>query len=81
MIAMMSPVSTHFLGEKMADYCKSLILDKIKVEPIPPIYFEIYNECHKLKNKYYRSYRSLVIRIVDNDDYVIEFNAENAKIK
>ncbi|XP_015363477.1 PREDICTED: senecionine N-oxygenase-like [Diuraphis noxia] len=81
MIAMMSPVSTHFLGENMSEYCKSLILDKIKVEPIPPIYFEIYNECHKLKNKYYRTYRSMVIRIVDNDDYVIELDAENAKTK
>lgn len=81
MIKMMSPVSTHFLGNNMLNYCNSLILDKIKVEPIPPVYFEIYDRCHQLKDKYYRSYRSMVVRIVDNDDYVIELDEENAKTK
>lgn len=81
MITAMTPVSTHFLGKNMLDYCKSLLLDTIKVEPIPPIYFEICNECHKLKDKYHRSYHSSVVRIINNDDYVIEFDSKNAKNK
>jgi len=81
MITTMTPVSTHFLGQNMLNYCKSLLLDTIKVEPIPSVYFEIYNGCHKLKDKYFRSYHSSVVRIINNDDYVIEFNEENAKNK
>jgi hypothetical protein len=81
MVTTMTPVNTHFLGNNMLDYCKSLISDKNKVEPIPSIFFEIYTGCHKHKEKYYRSYHSSVIRIINNDDYVIEFDAENAKNK
>jgi len=77
----MAPVNTHFIGNCVLDYCKSLILDKIKVEPIPSVFFEIYNGCNIHKQKYFRSYHSSVIRIINNDDYVIEFDEENAKNK
>ncbi|XP_025208896.1 senecionine N-oxygenase-like isoform X2 [Melanaphis sacchari] len=81
MATMMTPVNTHYLGIKLLSYCKSLISDKIKVEPIPSIFFEIYMACHEHKIKYYRSYHSSVIRIINNNNFVIEFNVENAKNK
>lgn len=77
----MTAVNTHLLGINLLNYCKSLLLDNIKVEPIPPVFFEIYNECYKLKAKHFRSYHSSVIRIVDTDHFVIEYDEENAKNK
>lgn len=81
MVTTMTPVTTHFLGKNVLNYCKSLVSDKNKVEPIPSIYFEIYIACHELKEKYFRSYHSSIFKIINNDEYLIEFDVENAKNK
>lgn len=71
----MNAVNTHYLGDSIIDYCKSLSFEEIKVEPIPLIFFKVYDGCHKLKNKHYSSYRSAVFTIVENNDnYIIKFD-------
>jgi len=76
----MTAVSTHFLGHYIVDYCKSLA-EEIGVEPIPQIIFNAYNGCNRLRTSHYRTYHSAVFRIVDEDNYVIEFDEKNATDK
>lgn len=77
----MTAVNTHFLGDYLSDYCKSLALEEIKVEPIPQIIFKAYSGNNIFKKKYHRSYHSAVFKIVDDDNYLIEFDENNAKNK
>lgn len=77
----MTAVNTHFLGDYLADYCTSLSQEEIKVEPIPQIIFKAYSGNNILKNKHHRSYQSAVFRIIDDDNYLIEFDEKNAKDK
>lgn len=73
----MKAVNTHYLGNSLFDYCKSLSLEEIKVESIPLIFFKVYEGCQKLKKKKCNSYRSALITIVDNDNYIIKFDDNN----
>lgn len=77
----MTAVKTHVIGHYLYDYCKSLTCEEIKVEPIPQIIFEAYDGCKELKTKYFRSFHSAVFRILDDDNYTIEFDEKNAKNK
>lgn len=74
----MTPVYTHVVGHYLLDYCKSLAQEEIKIEPIPMIIFETYWGCQKLRENYFRSYRSAVFRIVDSNNFLIELD-ENVK--
>lgn len=76
----MTAVDTHFLGDYLNDYCKSLV-EEIEIEPIPRIIFDAYDGCSKLRSNYYRSYQSAVFRIVDDENYTIEFDEKNATNK
>lgn len=77
----MTPVNTHFIGDSLFEYCESLALEECKVEPIPSVFFEIYWKCGALKRKYYRSYHSAVFKILENDEYIVEFDENTAKNK
>lgn len=75
----MKAVNTHVVGHYLLDYCKSLALEEIKIEPIPMIIFEAYWGCQKLRNDHFQSYRSAVFRIVDSNNYFIEFDENITK--
>lgn len=77
----MTAVNTHVVGHYLLDYCKSLALEEVKIEPIPMIVFKAYWGCQKLREENFRSYRSAVFRIIDSDKYFIEFNKNVAKNK
>lgn len=77
----MIAVRTHVIGHYLFEYCKSLTCEEIKVEPIPRIIFEAYDGCKKLREKHFRSYHSAVFKIIDNDNYTIEFDEKKAKNK
>lgn len=77
----MTAVDTHFVGDCLDDYCKSLTQEEVKVEPIPRIIFDVYSETVELRKKYNRTYHAAVFKIVDDDNYVIEFDWNNAKNK
>lgn len=70
----MQAVSTHTAGKNLTNYCESLVSEEINVEPIPRIIFEVYKGCHELVDKYFLSYHSAVFKIVDSDNYLIEFD-------
>lgn len=77
----MIAVNTHVIGHYLFDYCKSLWNEEIKVEPIPRIIFKAYDGCKTLRETYFRSYHSAVFKIIDNDNYTIEFDEKKAKNK
>lgn len=77
----MIPVNTHVIAHYLYDYCKSLATEEVKVEPIPEIIFEVYQGCNEFKAKHFRSFHSAVFKIIDDDNYSIEFDEKNAKNK
>ncbi|XP_025408400.1 senecionine N-oxygenase-like isoform X2 [Sipha flava] len=77
----MTAVNTHVVGHYLLEYCKSLALEEIKIEPIPMIIFRTYWGCQKLREENFGSYRSAVFRIIDSNKYFIEFDKNNAKNK
>lgn len=77
----MTAVSTHIVRNSLFDYCESLAREEVKIEPIPQIFFDIYSECTKLKEKYSQSFHSAVFRIVDDNSYLLEFDEKSAKNK
>lgn len=76
----MAAVDTHFVGDYLGDYCKSL-MQEVKIEPIPQIIFDVYSTTIKIREKYNRTYHSAVFKIVDDNNYVVEFDENNAKNK
>ncbi|XP_050540123.1 senecionine N-oxygenase-like isoform X2 [Daktulosphaira vitifoliae] len=72
----MIPVKSHFIGNCLHDYCYSLA-NEIQIEPIPSIYFEIYNSCQQIRDLYSKTYHSAVFRIIDNTNHVVECNKCN----
>lgn len=77
----MTAVNTHFVGDCLNDYCKSLMQEEVKIEPIPRILFNVYSETAKLRERYNRTYHTALFKIIDDDNYVIEFDENNAKNK
>lgn len=75
----MIAAKSNVLRETVFDYCKSLTVEEIKVEPIPQIIFEQFRECGKLREKFFRSYRSAIFRVVNDERFSIEFDENDAK--
>lgn len=75
----MIAVNSHVIGETLFNYCKSLTVEEINVEPVPQIIFDQYRGCGNLRETHFRSYRSAIFKVLDDERYLIQFDENPAK--